>query len=262
MTDPAQTYSVYRLTCRETGKAYVGVTRKRPEERWREHADAASRGATTLLHRAIRKYGFDSFDREVLRTEEGSSEAMFAAEVGCIAQYGTLVPGGYNLTRGGEGTPGHKMSPEGKARLSALRTGTKASTKTRAKMSRTRKGRPLPDSVRKALSESQLGAKNHRYGKTHTGEWKASRRDENSGEGNPFHGRQHTDESKARMSAATKARNLTGSRNPSARSAVVRGVTYPTMKGAVEALGLRGYGELYRLLSDTDSGVALAEKNQ
>lgn len=40
------------------------------------------------------------------------------------------------------------------------------------------------------------------------------------------------------------------------------GVTYPTMKGAVEALGLRGYGELYRLLSDTDSGVALAEKNQ
>lgn len=46
MTDPVQTYSIYRITCRETGKAYVGATRKRPEKRRREHAEAASRGAT------------------------------------------------------------------------------------------------------------------------------------------------------------------------------------------------------------------------
>ena len=262
MRDPVQTFTIYRLTCRETGKSYVGVTRKRPEQRWREHADTAERGASTLLHRAIRKYGFDSFDGEVLQTEEGSSEAMFAAEVSYIAQCGTIAPGGYNLTRGGEGTLGHKMSPEGKERLSALRTGTKASPETRAKMSRTRKGRPFPESARKASSEAQLGDKNHRYGKRHGDEWKAARRAENSGEGNPFHGRQHTDESKALMSAATKSRNITGSHNPSARSVTVRGVVYPTMKGAVESLGLRGYGDLYRLLSETDSGVTLSEKNQ
>ena len=255
-------YSVYRLTCQETGKAYVGVTRKHPEKRWQEHLYAAARGASTILHRAIRKHGFDSFYQEVLHTGTGTHEEMFAAEVAYISQCNTLVPRGYNLTRGGEGTSGHKMSAEGKARLSALHKGMKASPETRAKMSQTRKGRPFSEAAKLASSESQRDSKNHRYGKHNTEEWKAVLREKNSGAGNPFHGCHHSEESKIQIRQSLQARDFSGSHNPSARTVVAHGVTYSTMKDAMTGLNLKGYGALYRLLSDNNSGVSIVEKTQ
>jgi hypothetical protein len=60
------------------------------------------------LHCAIRKYGRDVFEIEILDEGLTEAEADFC-EVFYIRILNTKVPNGYNLTDGGEGSHGFKM---------------------------------------------------------------------------------------------------------------------------------------------------------
>lgn len=76
----------------ENGKKYVGVSNQ-PEARMYQHEHGHF-----PVGRAMRKHKW--------RWElvfEGSDEECFAKEVELISSLGTLSPGGYNLTFGGEG---------------------------------------------------------------------------------------------------------------------------------------------------------------
>ena len=57
------------------------------------------------LYAAIRKYGADSVGREVLALSD-DWETLCQLEIAAIASHGTLAPGGYNMTLGGEGVIG------------------------------------------------------------------------------------------------------------------------------------------------------------
>jgi group I intron endonuclease len=94
------------------GKSYVGFTPKRYVDgvtadvllfkRWNLHVrDAINKGSHLLFHRAIRKYGIDSFDHEILEICQSLDEAL-KREVFWIKELQTFGSG-YNMTPGGDG---------------------------------------------------------------------------------------------------------------------------------------------------------------
>jgi group I intron endonuclease len=109
---------VYLLENKVNGKAYVGCTTKTPEWRWRKHVHAANRDDGFPLHRAIKKYGPESFELSVLERLETRDE-MHASEVGWIGALGTRdIGNGYNVMPGGQ-----SHTPESIAAMSAARCG-------------------------------------------------------------------------------------------------------------------------------------------
>jgi group I intron endonuclease len=151
---------IYVLTCRTTGKSYVGQTIDPLDVRWGEHVGCSSRGQT-LLYRAIRKYGPDAFERRVI--EECNASILDDRERHWIAELKTLKPNGYNMTVGGQGTRGHKHTEETKQHLSKVHKGRIVSAETREKMRISATGRKLSDEAKRKCSE----ASKHRVYKPH-----------------------------------------------------------------------------------------------
>jgi len=94
---------IYKHTCKITGKAYVGYTKFTLDERWQQHCKDARLGSNFYFHKAIRKYGLDVWDHEVL--EECSyvhEHEIGDREIHWIAKLGTTIDkNGYNMTHGG-----------------------------------------------------------------------------------------------------------------------------------------------------------------
>lgn len=83
-------------------KFYVGQT-KYPEKRYNNHKKAKE---DSVFHFAIRKYGFESFEYNVVteyeaETEEQLNDLLNSAEVERIKYRNSLVPNGYNVAEGG-----------------------------------------------------------------------------------------------------------------------------------------------------------------
>jgi group I intron endonuclease len=124
---------VYLITNKINGKKYVGQTVKPLHNRWIQHGKSSNR-RNTYFTNAIQKYGRESFKIETLRICHSKPE-MDRIEKFYIAKLGTLRPGGYNLTTGGEGTPGHTVSKAGRLRMRKAQLGKKHSEETKAKRS-------------------------------------------------------------------------------------------------------------------------------
>ena len=93
---------LYRFK-RKTGslKAYIGITGDFPQ-RLRAHVNGrhdASR-SESVIHSAIKKYGIDAFDIEIL--DYLPEEELPNEEVEAIAFQKTVAPLGYNLNEGGD----------------------------------------------------------------------------------------------------------------------------------------------------------------
>ncbi len=112
-------YTVYKLTDPD-GKVYIGVTGKTVEERWNK-GRGYSRG--TPIREAIRKYGWESFQHEIL-CEKLTRDGAEKLEKAFITYYDSSDPEkGYNRFLGGLGKGAHmsevtkKLSREAKNRL-------------------------------------------------------------------------------------------------------------------------------------------------
>lgn len=90
--------SLYLLTF-PNGKCYVGIA-KRPNVRFRQHANAAENGSMFALSNAWRKYGAPAM-RIIGKADH--YDTAYAMEIALIEQLGTLAPNGYNMTKGGDG---------------------------------------------------------------------------------------------------------------------------------------------------------------
>ena len=96
---------IYKITNKLNNRSYIGCS-KNVEKRWVEHKYKAyaktpsNKEYEKALYRAIRKYGVNSFDFEVL--EECKKDEMYEKEIGYISKYNTFK-NGYNETPGGEG---------------------------------------------------------------------------------------------------------------------------------------------------------------
>jgi group I intron endonuclease len=154
-------YVLYRITCSENGKVYVGYSSKSAEDRFKAHLLNARWKRKTALYDAIRCYGEAAFSVETILQCESHAEAC-AHEIRLIEELCSLLPSGYNMTRGGDGVPLTKeqrdaanakkrgvCSPKQLA-ANLRRKGQKASEETRAKLSAARRGRKQsPEQVAK-----------------------------------------------------------------------------------------------------------------
>lgn len=124
-------FIAYKITHRESGKAYIGVTTKSLTHRFGRHITMAGR-RTAALGSAILKYGSDAFSVEHIASFTSKND-MLAVERILIVQERTQSPFGYNLTASGEGV--FDPSPEARERLSQSLKGKKKSVEHRAKIS-------------------------------------------------------------------------------------------------------------------------------
>jgi group I intron endonuclease len=97
---------IYRITNTINGKIYVGLDSKpvAKQTRWKSHLSSAKKPGkyTMVIHRAMRKYGSDNFQYEILE-ECTSAGELKKAEKRWIAQFRSNDPRfGYNRTVGGE----------------------------------------------------------------------------------------------------------------------------------------------------------------
>lgn len=94
---------IYKITNIISKKFYIGETKKiNPELRWNEHKRKIEKGiGCPALQDAVRKYGIDNFRFEILII--CFDEDRYKLEIEYIQKYNSIVPNGYNLTKGGEG---------------------------------------------------------------------------------------------------------------------------------------------------------------
>ena len=92
---------IYRAINKINNKSYIGQTTQSLEKRKHRHLDSSNYNKF-IFHKALKKYGLENFDWEILM-HCTSKPMLNAAEIFFIDRYNTKVPNGYNLTDGGEG---------------------------------------------------------------------------------------------------------------------------------------------------------------
>lgn len=91
--------SIYKITNKINGHAYIGQTIKPINRRWNEHKCGA-RYPKMVVSRAIKKYGPENFNIEEICTSFDKEE-LNQKETYFINFYNTLVPNGYNTEQTG-----------------------------------------------------------------------------------------------------------------------------------------------------------------
>jgi len=149
------TVPLYKLTS-PSGKSYIGLTTGPLQVRLNHHRFDSERGSTLKLHKAFRKYGFDNFKVEVL-DESIDPDELCRLEIAAIKEHDTFGRNGYNLTLGGEGALGTKLTDDRKLALVQARA-RRRSEKT-----------PSELSIEKARRSSagKKAVSNPKYGRNH-----------------------------------------------------------------------------------------------
>jgi len=161
-------YIVYIHTNKVNGKRYVGITRQKPSQRWR---DGKGYKHCTYFERAINKYGWDGFDHEIIADKLTEEEAKNMERL-LIRELKTQDENyGYNISDGGDT---HCISEAGRRRI----------------------------------SENMRGEKNPCFGKIYTDEERARISMQTRGANNPNYGRKHTPEERRKISEAITGRHL------------------------------------------------------
>lgn len=111
---------IYKITNLTNNKCYIGKTKYESTIRWKDHINGYH--PSSLIHKAIVKYGLDNFSFEILDYDI-SEENLDSLEQHYISLFSSKTPNGYNLTDGGDGGKGLVVSEETKLKQSILRRG-------------------------------------------------------------------------------------------------------------------------------------------
>lgn len=94
---------IYKFTNKINGKVYVGQavdTNRRIKDHFYKAHNKAGQDYNAPLHCAIRKYGDDAFEIEIIK--ECSVDELDLYEVQFIEKYNCISPNGYNIMKGGQ----------------------------------------------------------------------------------------------------------------------------------------------------------------
>lgn len=145
---------IYKITNRITNLSYIGYTKYSLQERWGQHQGKALKNNKNIkFHNAIRKYGTECWDLEIIDTVNTPEEAK-DKEILLIEQHNTYYKG-YNSTKGGDGNNGIIMSKESNAARSKKLAGVKKSKETIEKF----KNRKQTELSKQKISEKHKGKK-------------------------------------------------------------------------------------------------------
>jgi group I intron endonuclease len=124
---------IYKATNTINNKAYIGKTIRTLSYRKNSHLRNVKDGQLPCrhFHNAISKYGINNFKWEILAHCDGKENLNFL-EKAFIEKYQSNKVG-YNLTSGGDGADGHKVSEEAKEKLRKANLGKKQSEETKSK---------------------------------------------------------------------------------------------------------------------------------
>lgn len=149
-------YYVYYIENIINGKIYIGKT-FHPEKRWTEHQDLSkSKRPNQYIHKAIKKYGIQNFSFqvfEVLNSDEESSEVE-KFWIRNLKEQGIVL---YNLTDGGDGSLGRKLSNESLKKMSnSIKNLWDKNHFSRDKMSSIHKGKVISQEIKDRTSKTQI----------------------------------------------------------------------------------------------------------
>ena len=185
---------IYKLTNLINGDSYIGKDKTgEPENhRWKHHRKMAEKGGGSYIHNAIADYGWDNFERSVIW--QGSIEQLNEKEIFYIKKYRTFV--GDPKYKGGYNlTPGGDgvtvWSEHAKEKMSVMFSGEHGFWY----------GKTRPEH-----SSLMVGLNNPFYGKHHTAEVRAKITNACLGREGTNKGKHLSTETKKRISVATKGR--------------------------------------------------------
>lgn len=142
-------FIVYKHTS-PSGKVYIGITQQEPGRRFRPNGSGYKNNK--YFWHAIKKYGWSNFKHEILYSGI-SKEIACAVEIELIEKHNsTNKEHGYNISFGGEHTV---HSEETRKKISEAMYN--LSPEVRKKISKSLKGRVMPEETRKKISESFKG---------------------------------------------------------------------------------------------------------
>ena len=160
------------------GKWYIGQTVNYKQRKQNHLACTRYNRDRCVFHAAIRKYGEDSFEWTVLESDIHTYDELNEREKYWIQEKNSLLPNGYNMNAGGNGTPNHRKNfvawnkgktgcytEEALRRMSDGQKGRRVSEDQRKKISETLRGRHLSEEHKMHVS---AGLK----GKHHSMEWR------------------------------------------------------------------------------------------
>lgn len=190
---------IYKIINIKNQKIYIGqTTKKRPTDRFSQHKYLALHSqqekSISYLHRAMKSDGIDNFKFEII--EQVDNLLLNEREKYWIKQYNSLTPNGYNLTVGGQGTPGFsrpQSQEERNKKGNSVKRYYQNHPQAREKVSqRTKELWKDPEYREKVISN------NKKFYQQHPDMFK--------GKNNPMYGRHHTEEAleKIRAHAATR----------------------------------------------------------
>lgn len=147
---------IYKLTS-PSGKSYVGqsVDIERRFKKYRSMNCKSQYG----IYNAIVKYGFDSFNIDILHEIpdcENACDVLNELEIDEIIKHNTLYPNGYNMVSGGRN---YYASDEHKKRLSEAHKGKAMLPQTAAALIAANTGRIVSDETREKIASKQRGIK-------------------------------------------------------------------------------------------------------
>lgn len=165
---------VYRLVNKQTEQSYIGQTTNLKRRLSPHKSDAKSKKEDNRpILKAIREYGMESFDVEILFESEDFKDKnelrnlLEEKEIYYIAKFNT-TKSGYNLAKGGKGSLGLHASDKQKEAVRKANTGRIVSEKER-KLTSNRFKKWWTEERRKILSERMSGSGNPNYGKEFPG---------------------------------------------------------------------------------------------
>ena len=109
-------YVVYKITNKINNKIYIGVTNN-TRLRWSgngtQYRDTSKEGNRRPFWNAIKKYGWDNFEKEILESDL-TKELAYIKEMQMIKEFNsTNKKIGYNVSPGGNGGVVYKSHPRG-----------------------------------------------------------------------------------------------------------------------------------------------------
>ena len=116
-------YSIYKATNTINGKVYVGFTSNWPDRIGQHKYE--SKNSNKAFHRALRKYGENNFDWQLIYQSKELTHTLKTMEPHFIKEYKSFGKNGYNLTEGGEGIFGYTFSEKTIESFKLKRSGSK-----------------------------------------------------------------------------------------------------------------------------------------
>ena len=182
---------IYITTNMINGKKYLGKDTKN---------DPNYLGSGVILKLAVKKYGKQNFKKEILEVCSNQDELKNREKYWLDFYDAGNNKMFYNWHNHSTGSPKGSRHPNYKKPLSES---------ARLKLSKFNRGKVISEETKEKMRQSQIGDRNHMFGKTHSDAAKLKLKMANLGDKNPMYGKPRTDVVKEKIS-----QSLLGDKNP------------------------------------------------